>query len=325
MVSARATVRDTRRETFGGVSHELRRESSEAEEDGRVTSSLRVAGVDLAAEPAGTALAVLQCEPGAAGQPALVQLASLELGLDDAALVAGTRDCTLVGIDCALGWPAEFVRFVGRHAEGHPPGETDSGDKDWRRSLAYRETDRVVREVSGRWPLSVATDRLGLTALRCAVLVDRFAADGRVVDRSGAAPSGVVEVYPAMALRHWGLTQRQYKTDVDARRTLIAALEQAAPWLDVSAHRELMTSSADALDAVIAALVALAHALGATLAPTAAQVALARVEGWIAMPTLSLAELGARALAPTPTSAPAPATPSAHLAAPPSALPPEGE
>lgn len=274
-----------------------------------MTSRLRVAGVDLAAEPAGTALAVLECvdgsdellpaRPGDSSseasdreQPVTVRLASLELGLDDAALVAGTRDCALVGIDCALGWPAEFVRFLGRHAQGHPSEETDTGDQAWRRSLAYRETDRVVREVLGRWPLSVATDRLGLTALRCAVLLDRLAADGRVVDRSGVSPSAVVEVYPAMALRHWGLVQRQYKTEVDARRTLIATLEQAAPWLDVSAGRELMTSSADAVDAVVAALVALAHARGSTLAPSPAQLDLARVEGWIALPTVSLAELG---------------------------------
>ena len=270
-------------------------------------SGARVAGVDLAAEAAGTALAVLRVGGGT------VALESLSLGLGDEAIVRATRDVELIGIDCAFGWPSDFVDFVSRHSgavEGaaavggvqradptaalEPPALEATGDLAWRRRLAYRETDRVVTERTGARPLSVATDRLGMTALRCAVLLQRLEVDGRHVDRSGQNGSAV-EVYPAMALRVWGLTAPGYKQSADARRTLIADLEQAAPWLELGEHRDLMTTSADALDAVLAALVALAHARGASIPPEPHQRVLAASEGWIAIPTVSLTQLGALA------------------------------
>ena len=305
--------------------------------DARVARPTRVAGVDLAAEAAGTALAVLRVESGGSGRAAL-ELESLLLGADDDVIVRGTRDASLIGIDCALGWPVDFVEFVGRHVaaverepaggrvqraapaaalegsheppapaaalEGRhePPAPAAAlpatGDLAWRRRLAYRETDRVVTELTGARPLSVATDRLGMTALRCAVLLDRLAGDGRVVDRSGEHPSAVVEVYPAMALRVWGLARPGYKSanktaGADARLALINDLERAAPWLRLGDHRALMHGSADALDAVLAGLVALAHGVGASIRPTPDQRQRARVEGWISIPTVGLAELGA--------------------------------
>lgn len=264
-------------------------------------ASARVAGVDLAAEAAGTGLAVLRVEPGN------VALESLQLGVDDETIVRATRDVSLIGIDCAFGWPVDFVDFVSRHAAAVEPESAGggvqraaptlalpaTGDLAWRRRLAHRETDRVVTESTGARPLSVATDRLGMTALRCAVLLDRLAGDGRVVDRSGEHPSAVAEVYPAMALRVWGLTRPGYKQSTDARAALIADLRRAAPWLELGDHEPLMLASADALDAVLAALVALAHERGASIRPTPDQRERARVEGWISIPTVGLSELGA--------------------------------
>ncbi len=266
-------------------------------------AAVRVAGVDLAAEASGTALAVLRVEagggaggPGAGtGGPGSVVLESLRLGVDDDTIRADTRAVELIGIDCAFGWPVDFVDFVARQASGARLTSDDTGDLAWRRRLAHRETDRVVTERTGARPLSVATDRLGMTALRCAVLLDRLQDDGRVVDRSGEHPSAVVEVYPAMALRVWGLRRPGYKQTLDARTALIADLRRAAPWLEVGAHEPLMTASADALDAVLAALVALAHRLGCSVPPSAGQRERARVEGWVAIPTEGLAELGSRA------------------------------
>ena len=152
-------------------------------------AAVRVAGVDLAAEAAGTALAVLRVDAGqggpgtgesgqrAAGQggSGTVVLDHLRLGVDDETLLAETRDAPLIGIDCAFGWPVDFVDFVARQAGGARLTSDDTGDLAWRRRLAHRETDRVVTERTGARPLSVATDRLGMTALRCAVLLDRLA------------------------------------------------------------------------------------------------------------------------------------------------------
>jgi len=265
------------------------------------TAVVRVAGVDLAAEASGTALAVLRVAPGERG-PGSVVLEHLRLGVDDETLLAETRAVELIGIDCAFGWPVDFVDFVARQAGGARLTSADTGDLAWRRRLAHRETDRVVTERTGARPLSVATDRLGMTALRCAVLLDRLAGDGRVVDRAGEHPSAVVEVYPAMALRVWGLRRTGYKVagarasaGRDARTALIADLRRAAPWLELGEHEPLMQSSADALDAVLAALVALAHRVGASIPPEPAQRQRARVEGWIAIPTIDLAALGAAA------------------------------
>lgn len=219
----------------------------------------------------------------------VAEVTGLVVGIDDPDIVAAARGAASVGIDCALGWPIDFVEFVTRHARGEPPCGPDSG-LEWRRRLAYRYTDRVVRERTGRWPLSVATDRLGLTAMRCAELAALFAASGVAVDRSGAGV--LVEVYPAAALRLWGIAVPSYKVDPVARRAAVAALTAAAPWLRIPRAVETdMLRSADAFDAVVAALNARAHAIGATIPVPPAAAHLARVEGWIALPGSSLTEL----------------------------------
>ena len=51
-----------------------------------------------------------------------------------------------------------------------------------------------MRERTGLTPLSVAADRIGLTAMRAAGTLSRLAAEGRPVDRAGNGI--VVEVYP---------------------------------------------------------------------------------------------------------------------------------
>ncbi|PPH77941.1 DUF429 domain-containing protein [Rathayibacter sp. AY1D4] len=240
-------------------------------------------GVDLAAEPVRTALAAIEFSGGRA------VVRSLVLGAEDATIVEASRDAAVIGIDCAFGWPVEFAAFVSAHTRREVSPRTLAG-RDWRRRLAYRETDRVAREVTGRWPLSVSTDRLGMTAMRCAELLDAFAASGEDVDRSGRGR--LVEAYPAAALRLWGVDTTGYKTRPEAVALAAESLRRAAPWLDVPAPAlALMSRSDDAFDAVVAALNARAHALGATLpVPPELQEA-AEAEGWIAVPTGSLAEL----------------------------------
>lgn len=244
-------------------------------------------GVDLAASDAKTATAALAWSPGGA------RLLDVAVGASDADVVRSASGAEAVGIDCALGWPREFVEFLTAYRNGAiPPREV--GGAEWRRRLSFRETDRVVREVTGRWPLSAATDRLGVTALRCAELLAAFEAeDGRVVDRSGAGRHA--EVYPAAALRIWGLYTAGYKVREDAREELLARLLERAPWLEVSAaqRRELVRTD-HALDAVLAALNARAHRIGATLEPPAEHRELAREEGWVALPTGPLEGLDPR-------------------------------
>jgi len=237
---------------------------------------MRTAGVDLAAEKKGTALAILDWHSGGA------TLRELHLGVADDQIVAAAGTVDKLGIDCALGWPEEFVRFVTAHNNHTTDGAPVDGGMDWRRTLAYRETDREVRAQTGRWPLSVSTDRLGLTAMRCAGLLARIEEGGIPVDRSGSGT--VVEIYPGASLRLWGFTTTGYRTDPESRRVLLRTILDSAPWLDLGIHQSHMITSADAFDAVIAALATRSAALGAYTPPTPEMASRARREGWIALP-----------------------------------------
>lgn len=246
---------------------------------------MRTVGVDLAAEPERTGVAVLDWADGRA------VVDSVRLGVDDTALLATLEDADKAGFDCPLGWPEPFVDFVVAHRAGEIAVPTGMAGRDWRRHLAYRTTDAVVRASTGLVPLSVATDRIGLTAIRAAGLLAALAAAGRPVDRSGAGV--VVEVYPAAALRCWGLPHRGYKRPANAAAldTLTDLLLAAMPGLDLGPSEALCRRSDDALDAVVCALVARAAALGRTGTPTAAEVSAAATEGWIAVPVGSLVDL----------------------------------
>ncbi|RUR03190.1 DUF429 domain-containing protein [Labedella endophytica] len=242
-------------------------------------------GVDLAAEAKGTAIALVDWAGGRA------VLRELAVGVADAPIVAAAVRAEKTGIDCALGWPDAFVRFVSDHA-GDAPGPSTTpvdGGMDWRRTLAYRETDRRVREVTGRWPLSVSTDRLGLTAMRCAGLVARLREAGLDTDRAGGG--GMAEVYPGGSLRLWGIRVDGYRTDADRRADAINALAEVAPWLDLGEWRPVLLRSTDAFDALVAALAARAAATGRAETPPPEHAEVASREGWVALPTAPLSTL----------------------------------
>lgn len=241
------------------------------------------AGVDLAAEAKGTAVAVLNWMSGR------VELKHLDLGVADEAIVKVAATVQKIGIDCALGWPIRFIDFVNQQATLTGNDSIIDGGKDFRREISFRETDRQVREVTGRWPLSVATDRLGLTAIRAAGLLSKMQASGIVVDRSGAGK--IVEIYPAASLRIWGFDTHQYRTSPERRQALISHLKQDLPTLDLGGFEGLMVNSCDAFDAVIAALATRSAYLGLSTKPNESQLKLAHVEGWIAVPTSPLGSL----------------------------------
>lgn len=241
-------------------------------------------GVDLAAQPARTAVAVVDWH----GERARVT--HLQVGADDADVVSLAQGSVRVGVDCAFGWPDEFVAYVAANKRGEAP-HPDHRGLAGRRRLAYRETDRVVQQLTRRLPLSVSTDRLGLTAMRCADLLAAFAEAGDAVDRSGET-GRLVEVYPAASLRLWGVDVAGYKTDPAARVRAAANLAAAATRLDLDAdQKRLVAASDDALDAVIAAVVARAHAVGAVHPAPPGERERARREGWIALPNGPLADL----------------------------------
>jgi predicted nuclease with RNAse H fold len=242
-------------------------------------------GVDLAAEPERTAVARIEWHHGRA------VVRDVTLGAGDSVIVAAVAGAQKAGIDCPLGWPDAFVAFVDAHHAGDVAVPADVAGRDWRRRLAWRLTDEVVREQTGLIPLSVAADRIGHAAMRCAGLLALLAGQGQAVDRSGRGV--VVEVYPAGSLKTWGLPHRGYKRpgSGQALGQLVDALLAAAPWLEPGPHEALCRHSHDAADAVVAALTARAASLGLASHPSGRRAAAASREGWIALPTSPLSDL----------------------------------
>src|SRR5260370_38263560 len=111
------------------------------------------AGVDLAADPARRARALVEWEGGRAAITELIR------GAGDDVILAALARADKAGIDCPLGWPDAFVGFVADHRAGHvtvPPGLTG---QQWRRGPAWRLTDEAVRPATGLIPPRVAPAR----------------------------------------------------------------------------------------------------------------------------------------------------------------------
>jgi predicted nuclease with RNAse H fold len=244
---------------------------------------LITAGIDLAAEPKATALALIEWS----GKKA--ELFDLHVGTDDKLLIEKTASADKIGIDCALGWPVDFIEFLKRQTKLDSNTADIDGDIIWRRRIAYRETDRHVRQETGRWPLSVATDRLGMTALRAAGLLSKLAKKGLQIDRTGQGL--VVEVYPGASLRVWKFQSSGYRASESKRAELLQQLKARAPWLNFDSFATVMVESCDAFDSVIASLSARSAALGHFDAPPAESMEVARIEGWVALPNRQLQEL----------------------------------
>lgn len=244
---------------------------------------MRTVGIDLAAEPDKTAVAVIEWEARSA------RIADLRLGASDADIVAVVTPADRVGIDAPFGWPDAFVDFVAAHHRGDPVS-VDLGTKAGRQPLVRRHTDRVVHEVTGIVPLSVSADLIAHVALRCAGLLGELAVAGLDV---GRVVGSVVETYPAAALKLWGLPSRGYKGVANSARLadLVSLFEAATPGFDFGPYRDLCTASDHAFDAVVAGTIARAVDLGRTGLPVADAVDVARREGWIHLPVGTLGDL----------------------------------
>ena len=246
----------------------------------RDTSAVITAGVDLAAEAAGTAVALMAWDPSSA------RVTSVTVGGQDAHVLEAARVADKVGVDCPFGWPSAFVRLVRDHQSAQLFAPPSSG-REWRRGLTVRATDEHVHQVTGLTPLSVSADRIAHAALRWTAIAASAAAEGLDASRDG---SGLMaEVYPAAALRLWGLPHRGYKGPANraAREELVDLLVADAPWLQLGEFEDLCRTSDHALDAVLCALVARAVACGGT-EPAGRHQPEAVQEGWIHLPTVPL-------------------------------------
>lgn len=237
---------------------------------------MRFLGIDLAADPQRTGLAVL-------GGETANTLEHVHTGAEDQALFEAIRTADKAGVDVPLGWPVPFVEVVQAHARGALKAPSSTGPA-WRRDLAMRATDREVHRRTGQTPLSVSTDRIAHPALRWAGIEARLREASVDVSRDGSG--AICEVYPAAALRCWSLAYRGYKgaKNAAARKDLVGSVSSAFPVLDWNGFRTLCEVDDHALDAVIAALVAREVAGGRCDPPPPELRDVARREGWIWLP-----------------------------------------
>jgi predicted nuclease with RNAse H fold len=262
---------------------------------------MKTLGIDLATDPRKTAAAMIAWPASGPGE-----LEVLAPPLEDGRLIELIAEADVAGIDAPLGWPEPFVRAVagwhaGRGWNGASPADLQQRTTD---SFVVERMRIVARERGVRIPnrpMSVSADRIGATAMRAAKIVDRVARLGGVpaaaLDSSGVPPSRIAEVYPAAALFSWGFPSTGYKgggLGEDTRRALVRDLVKAlSPIVKIEAGaRGLMRRNDDVLDAVVAAVVTRAVAIGATYSPAGdEQVRLARAEGWIHIPRGPLSDI----------------------------------
>jgi Protein of unknown function (DUF429) len=269
---------------------------------------MRTAGVDLASQVGSSAACVIEWP-----ESAKAHIIVLERGVADARILAIASEVDKLGIDVPLGWPRRFARAVERHSRTQRWDPKYDHIKD---SPKYRlrDTDRHIARATrtattaGIIPLSVSTDRIGVPALRAAAMLARLP-EPAPLDGSGL----VVEAYPAGALLRWGLPYRQYKGASETyrrrRAELIAAFGDATrEALELTPDDIAACERTDHLfDALVAACIARAAAIGETKPIPRRFRKAARREGWIAVPRRgALGRLGATR---SPEVAPAVATP----------------
>jgi predicted nuclease with RNAse H fold len=231
-------------------------------------------GIDLASQPLHTAACFIEWSAGRA------RVGRVAVNLTDTDVLGMVDDADKAGIDAPFGWPDEFVGAVSAHSAMRLWPDVELTE------LRYRYTDRVqIRRA--RRPLSVSSDLIAVTAMRCARLLSALDVRGQHVDRSGTGK--VVEVYPAAALTVWGFNPAGYKraVGIEARRILVKELlNSTGAWLETDDDVvELLIRSDDCLDALVASLVARAAALDLTEPPPEPRLEQVQREGWIHLPT----------------------------------------
>lgn len=237
-------------------------------------------GIDLAADPKLTGVARLRDDG------ARVVIEDVHLGADDDAIVSAVTSARKVGVDVPFGWPRNFAALVAAHRTGSlaPPASTG---KEWRRETLFRATDLDVQRRAGKTPLSVAAERIAHPALRWAGIAARLRTAGHDVSPDGRGVT--CEVYPGAALALWSLGGASYKGAKGAavRHDLVERLAERLPWLEWAGHSDLCVKDDNALDAVIAAVVARDVDLGRAAPPPPELADLASEEGWIWLPERS--------------------------------------
>jgi predicted nuclease with RNAse H fold len=264
----------------------------------RARRLLPACGIDLAASDERTWAVVL--EPSPTTTPlAARSLRPLANGRLHPELTDAANRPRVVGIDCPLGpslrllglLAPTLVRRAGLDAalcRAELAASAALAHERLREEVLYRETDRRVKaEVVA--PLDSNAGFLAYVTPKGAALASALSAAG--------VPT-VMEVYPAAtvaALYGGRVRYRRARRDAAgsqasaARSRIVEDLAQkTASWLSLGSVAELARRDDDVLDALLAALSALAVAAGfehEATAPRPSDAELASIEGWIRVPS----------------------------------------
>lgn len=243
--------------------------------DSPVPHTMKTLGIDLAARARNTRACEVDWAPRRP-RARVLRTPAGRVEIDDEPLVALVVDPAYaqVGVDVPFGWPRAFEDLLAGRREG---GSYERDNEDYR----LRRTDRHCIELARGVPLSVSSNLIAAPAMRWRMLRPQWK----------EASERLHEVYPAAALGGWGLPRSGYKKPAQCgERQKIFSRLQSDLGLE-SLDAELLLDDSDALDALIAALVARAIAVGAVVdKPSGWQLDTER-EGWIELPTGPLRRL----------------------------------
>jgi hypothetical protein len=75
------------------------------------------------------------------------------VGAYDRQIIEAIIQAEKAGIDCPPGWPEKFIAFISTDQYGAGREPEDVAGRLWRRTLAFRVTDEMVRDEVGLVPL----------------------------------------------------------------------------------------------------------------------------------------------------------------------------
>ncbi len=249
-----------------------------------------VVGVDWATESKKRAAVELATQSG------VLSLVKVLQPFSDADAGTTLKDpgVNVVAIDTPFGWPKDFSRFVSAWSAstGGPPPPTSA-------RFSLRTTDLVVKQETGKQPLSVSADRIGLCARSWVNVVTAEKVATRIdVGQPPTPERPVVEVYPGASLKVFAKYSNSTVDEVAFKKKRAireAALKGLFSMFGVQDPNQLTKKligvgeeDSDAADAFLAALTALAY-LGqlpgwSVRRPVSHELALAETEGWIFFP-----------------------------------------
>jgi hypothetical protein len=247
------------------------------------TDSVRIIGIDCAADPRNVGLAMGEY---AGGQARLQEVAA---GKDEDGVLTQIIDwmapasTALLALDAPLGWPEPMGRLLSAHWAGEPIEVEDR--KVEANDLFRRTTDKWVKQNLHHQPLDVGADRIARTALGALRLLGTIRKRTRLSVPLAWMPGDLIqaqaiEVYPAGTLKAHDWPDSGYKepAQTTVRTKIIRGLERC---MTMTCDVGMMRQDADVLDAAVCVLAGVDFLNGTASPPPPEGLEQVKKEGWI--------------------------------------------